>query len=257
MELGEKLLERSNKTIYRSKDGKYLIKVFNHNFVPKSDVLAEAVNQARVEELNTILIPSIEEVFKVGEDWAIASEYIEGKTLEELLKEDPSKAKEYIEHFALLQIQMHKTYANRLTSVKRLLQERIDATKEVISGSSRYELHSRLNTLPYEAHLVHFDYIPSNIIVTSDNKWYVLDWAHARKGQVEADVALTYLNFILDNEKDLAEMYLKAYLKKSDVAKQAVMAYLPLIATYKLSRGGLSQENTKYLESLTDVADYE
>lgn len=255
MNLGKEILKRSNKTIYLSDDEKFLIKVFDHTLVPKSDVLQEAVIQSRVEELNTILIPSVEEVYKEGSSWAIASTFIKGKTLETLLEEDPSKTKEYIERFVQLQIKMHKTQAFKLQSINALLDERIDMDKNYISASSRYELHVRLSTLGKDDKLVHFDFVPSNIVVTDDDKWYVLDWAHARKGRVEADVALTYLNFVLENKKDLAELYLKIYVKKADIAKQDVLAYLPLIATYKLSRGGLNQEQIDYLVNLTNVAD--
>lgn len=257
MNIGQKLLERTNKVIYRSEDNQYLIKVFNHTMVPKSDVLQEATIQSRVEELNEILIPSVEEVFKIGDDWCIASKYIEGKTLDQLIEEEPSRLKEYMDKFVLLQIKMHSITASKLQTVHNLLGERINTLKGEVSASSRYELHLRLDSFNRDSKLVQLDYNLSNIVVTSDNKWYILDWAHARKGQPEADVALTYLNFMLEDKKDMAELYLKLYIKHSDIAKQVVNDYLPLLAAYKLSRGHLSEEQTKYLLSLTNIADYQ
>ena len=74
------LAERPHKVIYR--DGDLAAKVFDESF-PKSDILNEALNQARVEETG-LNIPRIEEVTKIDGKWAIISDYIEGKTLRPL-----------------------------------------------------------------------------------------------------------------------------------------------------------------------------
>ncbi len=81
------LAERKHKVIYR--DGDLCAKVFDESF-PKSDILNEALNQARVEETG-LNIPKIEEVTKIDGKWAIISDYIEGKTLQELMDENPDK----------------------------------------------------------------------------------------------------------------------------------------------------------------------
>ena len=82
------LATRAHKVIYR--DGDTAVKVFDANF-PKTDVLNEALNQARVEETG-LDIPKIHSV-NVTEDgkWCIVSDYVEGKTLEQIMEEDSSK----------------------------------------------------------------------------------------------------------------------------------------------------------------------
>ena len=92
------LAERKNKVIY--KDGDKTIKVFDESF-PKSDILNEALNQARVEETG-LNIPSLQEVTKIDGKWAIISDYIEGKTLAQLMEENPEKTDEYLELFVNL-----------------------------------------------------------------------------------------------------------------------------------------------------------
>ena len=57
--------ERPEKTIY--KDGNTVIKVFNENF-SKADILNEALNHARVEEIG-LKIPKVIEVKKVDGKW--------------------------------------------------------------------------------------------------------------------------------------------------------------------------------------------
>ena len=256
-ELGKVLLQRQNKTIYLSKDEKSLIKVFNHNLVKKSEVLQEGVVQARVEELNAINLPHVEEVSTLNDDWCLVSSYVEGETLAEKMNNDPTNLSKYLDAFVKLQLEMNKQEALKLQSVNSLLAERIDMLDQEISASSRYELHVRLNSLKKANNLVHFDFTPENIIVTSDNKFYIVDWAHARKGDPVSDIALTYLNFVLDGKQIIAENYLKLVLRKSQIAKQEVFNWIPLVSAYKLSRGNLSEENKKYLLEQTNVADYQ
>lgn len=86
---------RKNKTIYRDKDN--CVKLFNSEF-SKKDVLNEALNQARIEEIG-LYIPKIKEVLTIDGQWAIISEYIEGKTLAELMEENPDKKDEYMNLF--------------------------------------------------------------------------------------------------------------------------------------------------------------
>lgn len=76
------LAERKDKVIY--KDGDTTIKVFDSNY-PKSDILNEALNHARVEETG-LPIPAIKAVSVIDGKWAISIEYVEGKTLEKLWK---------------------------------------------------------------------------------------------------------------------------------------------------------------------------
>ena len=85
---------RNNKTIYR--DGDNCIKVFGADY-SKADVLNEALNQARMEETG-LNIPKISEVTVLDEKWAIVSDFIKGKTLAQLMKENPEKKTEY-QHF--------------------------------------------------------------------------------------------------------------------------------------------------------------
>ena len=65
MKFDNVLAERKNKVIYR--DGDLAVKVFDESF-PKSDILNEALNQARVEETG-LNIPKIEEVTKIDGKW--------------------------------------------------------------------------------------------------------------------------------------------------------------------------------------------
>ena len=103
MNLDKIIAVRNNKTVYR--DGDLCLKVFHHGF-SKADILNEALNQARVEETG-LLIPKIKEVTTVDGKWAIVSEYIEGKTLSQLMAEQREKYDEYLDLFVETQKKMH------------------------------------------------------------------------------------------------------------------------------------------------------
>ena len=87
-----------NKVIYR--DGENCIKLFDELY-SKSDVLNEALNHARMEETG-LNIPKIHEVTLVDGRWAIILEYIEGKTLAQLMEENPEKKNEYIDQCLII-----------------------------------------------------------------------------------------------------------------------------------------------------------
>ena len=65
---------RNNKTVFR--DGDKVLKVFDGSF-KESEVLSEALNQARVEETG-LPVPSVREVTLTDGRWTIVTEYIKG-----------------------------------------------------------------------------------------------------------------------------------------------------------------------------------
>ena len=135
MKLKNVLAERKNKVIY--KDGNFAVKVFDESF-PKSDILNEALNQARVEETG-LNIPKIEEVKKIDGKWAIVSDYIEGKTLEQLMDEDPDKIDEYMDLFVNIQMEILDKRCPLLKRIKDKMQDKISQTD--LDATTRSELH--------------------------------------------------------------------------------------------------------------------
>ena len=111
MKLDRIIAVRTGKTIYR--DGDRVIKVFDSDY-SKADILNEALNQARIEETG-LAIPKVLEVTMVDGKWAIVTEYIEGKTMAELVKENPDKFDEYLDRFVDLQLLVHSKIAPLLT----------------------------------------------------------------------------------------------------------------------------------------------
>lgn len=249
MEAEKILLERPNKKIYKS--GKFVVKEFDSDF-SKSDILNEALNQARVEETG-LKIPQLEEVKKIDGKWAIVLDYIEGKTFAEIIKNDRANLEMYMEKFVDIQIEIHSKRSPLLNKLKDKLSRKIDETD--LDATTRYELHTRLEGMPKHNKVCHGDFNPSNIIITPAGDYYVLDWSHATQGNASADVARTYLLFSLEGDKETAEMYLNMFCKKTDTAKQYVQQWLPIVAASQSVKG--NKEEREFLLNWIDVVDYE
>jgi len=231
-------------------DGK-AIKVFNKNH-PVSEVLNEALNTARVQETG-VNIPKILEVSKIDEKWAIATEFIEGKTLEQLIEEEPKDWKKYIEQMVDLQIDINNRRCPLLNRLKEKMTRQIQELTE-LNDSTRYELLTRLESMPKHVKLCHGDFNPSNIIIGNDGIVYILDWVHATQGNASADVARTYLLLMLQSQ-ERAEYYLDSFCKKTNTAKQYVQRWLPIVAAAQLTKKRPAEKDL--LMKWLDVAEYQ
>ncbi len=249
MKLDRVIAVRTNKTVYR--DGEACIKVFDADY-DKTDVLNEALNQARVEKTG-LNIPKIEAVTKIEGNWAIVSEYIKGKTLDRLMKENPEKKHEYLEKFVNLQIEVQSKTCPELKKLKDKMNAKISQAE--LDDNTRYELHTRLSGMPNHSKLCHGDFNPSNIIISDDGKAYVIDWSHATIGNASADVARTYLVFWLGGDIDGAEEYLDLFCKKSGTPKQYVQKWMPIVAASQSVKG--KKEEREFLLSWVNVVEYE
>jgi tRNA A-37 threonylcarbamoyl transferase component Bud32 len=224
------LVKREKKVIYQ--DGAKAVKLFDKDF-SKSDILNEALNQARVEETG-LNIPKIIEVTTIDGKWAIIMEYIKGETLESIMEKNPKKINEYLNLFVDLQLEVQSKHSPRLPYLKDKMDRKVEGAKEVLDATLRYDLHSRIESAPRQEKVCHCDFVPSNIIIRDDKVPYIIDWSHATQGNGEGDAALTYLQFCIDGKQKIADKYLEIFCKKADVAKQSVQTWMPVAAATKI-----------------------
>ena len=249
MNLDRVIAVRNNKTVYR--DGDKCIKVFSEDY-SKADVLNEALNQARIEETG-LNIPKILEVAMIDGKWAIISEYIKGKTLAQLMTENPEKKNEYIELLVELQLTVHSKTSPLLNKLKDKMNRKISQSE--LDATTRYDLHTRLESMPKHNKVCHGDFNPSNIIIAEDGTAYILDWSHATQGNASADAARTYLLFWLNGDIDGAKKYLDLFCKMSNTAKQYVQKWMPIVAASQSVKG--NEREREFLLSWVNVVDYE
>lgn len=249
LEESKLIVKRPYKEVYQCGDS--IVKVFEKDH-PKSAVFNEALNTVRVEETG-LAIPKLKEVTQIDGKWALVIEYKDGKTLEEMMQVDHANAEKYMSDFVDLQLKIHEKKAPMLNKLKDKLARQIDGLKE-LDATQRYELRTRLESMPKHTKVCHGDFNPSNVIVGKNGKMTVVDWAHATQGNASADAAMTYLLFALKDQK-LADMYMNMFCKKSDTAKQYVQQWLPIVAASQLEKDNELEKD--FLMKWIDVMDYQ
>ncbi len=162
----EVIFTRPHKTIYATEDK--IIKVFDNRYT-KAEVLNEARNEALVEENTELNIPALVEVSQTEEGWCLVRDKVEGKTLEELIKENPEKLETYMEMFVDLQLEVHRQKVSTIKRLRHKLMDQINSLKD-LNATVRYELATRLESLPRHTKLCHGDFNPSNVIVDKYGK---------------------------------------------------------------------------------------
>lgn len=247
--LDNPIAERSTKTVY--KDNDKTIKLFVPNY-SKSDILNEALNQARVEETG-LNMPKLVEVTKIEDRWALVSEHIEGKTLESLMDEHPEKLEEYLNLFVDTQINILSKEAPLLNKLKDKMQRKIE--EAAISNEIKYELNTRLEGMPKHKKICHGDFNPSNVIIKENGEVYVIDWAHVTQGNGSADAARTYLLFCLNGKKEIADKYLDLFSQKTEIERQYIQRWVPIVAAAHISKA--NEEEKQFLMNWIDVIDFQ
>ena len=244
------IVERSNKTVYR--EGDVLVKVFAKEHA-KSGVFNEAHITSLVESYG-VPAAAVRFVKEIDGGWAIGVDFIEGETLAEKMKNEPDNFDALLEKFVDIQVAVSKFKAVGLRNTVDKRAEEINALPD-LDPSTRYELMQRLHGMKRHTKLCHGDFDPSNIILTPDGGYKVIDWAHATSGNAGADAALTFLQFTL-KDQNLADKYLRLYCRKSNTAIQYVQKWMPIVAAGQLSKAKTAEEEI-LLNEWVSVAEYQ
>ena len=241
--------QKSYKTVYR--EGNLIVKEFTASH-PKSDVFNEAYIHACVEDAG-VPVSKLLGVNPANGGWAIALEYVEGETLEELMQAHPEKIDEYLEKLVDIQLETGSYRVRNLRNTRVKMEDAIKNLTE-IDASTRYELLQRIHGMPQHSKLCHGDLVPSNIIIKEDGSYRILDWAHASAGNAGADAAITYLRFSLEHP-ELADKYLHLFCKKADMAIQYVQKWMPVVAAAQMTKHRESER--ALLEKWISIAEYQ
>lgn len=228
MNLDRIIAVRNNKTVYR--DGERCLKVFGEGYT-KAEILNEARNQELVLEAG-INVPEVLEITDVDGKWAIVYRYIKGKTVEQLMKEQPENREKLLSDFVDLQVDIHSKTCPELTKLKDKMNRRICKTD--LPATVRYSLHEQLESTSRIAKVCHGDFEPSNVIISEDGTPFVIDWSHAAQGDAAADAARTFLLFWLNGDITGAEEYLKMFCEKSKTEIKYVKKWMPMVSAVRM-----------------------
>ena len=249
MKLDSVIAQGNNKTIYR--DGDKSIKVFGGSY-SKADVLAEALNQAKIENTD-INVPAVIEVATFDGKWAIVSEYIEGKTLSQIMEEDPDNKDKYIERLIDIQLEMQSHTCRNLEKLKDRMNNLI--LKSDLDATTRYDLHSKLDDMPNHHKVCHGNFTASQVIIAEDGRAYIIGWANATQGNASADAATTYLHFKISGDYEGAKKYLDMFCQKSDIARRYVLKWMAIVAA--AMSVDCNEEEKEKLITMINKSDFE
>ena len=215
---------RTSKTIYRS--GNTAVKVFSEG-AAKSDVLGVAFNPSLMEETE-VRVPKVLGVSQIDGKWAILSEYVAGKSIEQLMTDEPGRRAEWMGLFVDLQILINRQHSPLLPRMRDRMNLNIARTS--LDATVRYDLHERLETMPRHDKVCHGDFRPRDVLITPDGTPCVLGWANVTRGNAAADAAHAFLHFMLSGDRETAKEYLALYCEKTGEEDRYIRRWLPLAA---------------------------
>lgn len=227
-------------------------KLFDKSFSP-TQIFYEAMLQTMAGEAG-IRVPKIYGIERIDDRFALLSEYIEGKTVAQLMEEYPAKKDYYLGILADTQLDIHSHAAADVKMLKdKILREIKSLT--ALDEVKRYELETRLASMPQHDKLCHGNFGPDNVVIDEMDKIFVLDWVAASRGNAAADIAKTYLKLALSST-ELAERYLTVICEKSKTDRQYIYEWLPLTAACGLCEKTPTEKEKALLYSWLDVAEY-
>ena len=247
---GSVLLERTDKVVTRDKNT--VLKIFGPSY-KVSAILNEAMNEARAAETG-LPVAKVIEVLKLRDHWCIRREWVEGKTLADVMAADKKNLMKYLREFVAIQCEIFSKTSERMGNLADKLDKQISASP--LPKETRYDLHMKLQSFARGKALCHGDFNPTNVIITPEGEWRVIDWSHVRLGDPLADVARTYLLFWLAGYVAAAEKYMALACEALKAKIADVQKWLPIVAAAESAKEQ-SKKNGELLLHWASVMDYE
>ena len=247
---GSVLLERVDKVVTRDKNT--VLKIFGPSY-KVSAILNEAMNEARAAETG-LPVAKVIEVLKLRDHWCIRREWVEGKTLADVMTSDKKNLMKYLREFVAIQCEIFSKTSERMGNLADKLDKQISASP--LPKETRYDLHMKLQSFARGKALCHGDFNPTNVIITPEGEWRVIDWSHVRLGDPLADVARTYLLFWLAGYVAAAEKYMTLACEALKAKVADVQKWLPIVAAAESAKEQ-SKKNSELLQHWASVVDYE
>ena len=223
-------LERRDKVVM--KDGDTVLKIFGPSY-KVSLILNEAMNEARAAETG-LPVAKVLEVLKIRDHWCIRREYIAGQTLADVMAKDRRHLDKYLRQFVRIQCEIFKKTSDRMGNLSDKLDKQISLSP--LPREIRYDLHMKLQSFPRGKSLCHGDFNPTNVIITPNGDWRVIDWSHVRLGDPCADVARTFLLIWISGYIPAAEKYMQLACEALHVTLQDVQKWIPVVAAAVASK---------------------
>ena len=226
-------------------DGK-AVKVFKPEYRNANPIMeADLQDKAHKKGLP---VPAIYEVSTLDGRVTVVMEYLSGETLGEAMLRDMGDLHRYMGIAVDLQILVHQADGEGFPSQTQKLKSNINENGHLQDGQKEKLLH-QLQGLPTGDRLCHGDFHVHNLMQTEGGV-RIIDWTEAVSGSVAADVCRTYLLYLL-YQREIAEVYLDLYCKKTGMPQEDALSWLPVIAGARLNENA-TKEDVALLLSLVD-----
>jgi tRNA A-37 threonylcarbamoyl transferase component Bud32 len=226
-----------------ARDGK-VAKVYRSGQPPRQ-VFQEAFTLVAVEEQG-IPVPKVYGVETFLGRTTLIMDQVKGESLADVILRSPEKTGECLDKVVELQVAMHTIATTHFRPIKLVLAGNI-LSAPGLATAEREKLIAMLEALPDGYATLHGDFHGGNIL--SDGTGYkIIDWAEVAVGDPAADVARSYLDYLLMNRPDLSAIYLQKYCAVTGIAPEKILAWLPVMAGSLY--GFLSPESQKILRPL-------
>jgi hypothetical protein len=239
---GEQVGSGMSAVVY-ARDGR-VAKVYREGQPPRQ-VFQEAFTLVAVEEQG-IPVPNVYGVETFLGRTTLIMDQVNGESLADVMLRSTEKTGECLDTVVELQVAMHKVTSTHFRPIKLVLTGNILAAPG-LDDADRKKLLAMLEKLPDGFSILHGDFHGGNILVDGTG-YKIIDWAEVAVGDPAADVARSYMDYLMMGRKDLSEMHLQKYCAATGISRETILAWLPVMAGSLC--GFLSPETQKILRPL-------
>ncbi|MGK8828653.1 aminoglycoside phosphotransferase family protein [Bacillus paranthracis] len=223
-----------------------IVKLFK-DYLPDTESMNEAKKQKYAYSCG-LPVPNVFEVTKMQNRQAIIMEYVKGDSIGDLLLNNLNEAERYINICVNEQKKIHAICMNtdEIESMRVRLERQIKSVHKV-DEKQKGKILDKLHSIKFEPRLCHGDFHPFNLIL-NNKKANIIDWVDASAGDLRADVFRTYLLYS-QYLVELAEMYLQIYCSNTDLTRDEIFQWAPIISVARFTEK-VSPQNEVYLSKL-------
>lgn len=197
----------------------------------KEQAFREAATLAMLEH-GPLPVPKVRGVLEAGGRWGVVMSRATGRPIATEMLDHPGQAPALLDAVVRLQLRIHDEPGLFLPRLRDRLRRAIGRAGQ-LSASEGAATLQRLEGLPDGDRLCHGDFHPFNVMGTAEAPT-IIDWLDAAQGAPEADACRSHL-LLLHNAADAAPAYLDAYVRHSGRSREAILAWLPVLAAARLA----------------------
>ena len=218
--------------------------------IPDRRIKAEAFNAQTLHAVG-LPVPLFFEQAEIDGRRGSVFERIEGPPISVSLRKNPFRFFQLAGRFAAVHRLIHRTESSELPPLTEHLR-RVIAHASALSPAQKNQLNSLLHALPAGVCVCHFDFHPSNVILSPRGP-VVLDWGSARQGNPLADVARSYVLFATDHlsaagapvakiwNNAFTQAYLHYYFDGATQTREELQRWIIILAAAKLRKAGVRE----------------